>query len=83
MRNAALISTAGEEGEGFGRLRAALLNASRVQYRSIKGLLSLQGGEEAGGELSCLFNKNVPFKEMLSFTANQKQDEKPKGQCWS
>jgi hypothetical protein len=27
--------------------------------------------EEAGGELSCLFNKNVPFKEMLFFIANQ------------
>lgn len=62
----------GRRERGLGRLRAALLIASRVQYRSAKGLLSLQGGEEAGGELSCLFNENVPFKEMLSFIANQK-----------
>lgn len=46
-------------------------------------MLSLQRGEEEGGELSCLFNENVPFKEMLSFIANQKQDKKPKAQCWS
>jgi hypothetical protein len=54
-----------------------------VQYRSTKGLLSLQGAEEAGGELFCLLNKNGPFKEMLSFIANQDQDKKPKVQCWS
>lgn len=83
MRSAVLIPSAGEERKGLGRLRAALLNASRVQYMSAEGMLSLQRGEEEGGELSCLFNENVPFKEMLSFIANQKQDKKPKAQCWS
>jgi hypothetical protein len=41
----------------------------RLQYTPVK--------EEAGGELFCLFNKNVPFKEMF-FIANQKQDQKKK-----
>lgn len=78
MRSAVLIPHAGEEGKGLGRLRAALLNASRVQYRSAKGMLSLQRGEEEGGELPCLFNENVPFKEMLSFMQTKNKTKNPK-----
>lgn len=69
----------------LGRLGTALMNVYKVQNMSAKGLqsLCLQEGEEAGAEISYLFNENVPFKEMLSLIVNQKQDKKPKAECWS